>query len=158
MGVFSLSNAPQRENSKVLLYLHTENDRCLSTGSIGKQLTVYEVLFYSIKKHKYLKNAYKIKKEQISFLKVNYEYRISILNQLVSYSYSSPQLSPHKAPLHINQPCARSGEVHLNCIVTKVTSARMSAAWLAMSPLAALPQTSMGPLMELRVKLPSHLS
>lgn len=114
--------------------------------------------FNSIKKHKYLKNAYKIKKEQISFLKVNYEYRINILNQLVSYSYSSPQLSPYKAPLHINQPCARSGEVHLNCIVTKVTSARMSAAWLAMSPLAALPQTSTGPLTEMRIKLPSHLS
>lgn len=48
--------------------------------------------------------------------------------------------------------------MHLNRIVTKVTSARMSAARLAMLSRAALPHTSTGPLKELRVKLPPHLS
>lgn len=69
VGVFFLSNASQRENSEVLLYLHTESVRCLSTGSIGKQFTVFVVLFYSIKKRQTFKESLKNQKRTNIVLK-----------------------------------------------------------------------------------------
>lgn len=69
VGVFFLSNASQRENSEVLLYLHTESVRCLSTGSIGKQLTVSVVLFYSIKKRQTFKERLRNQKRTNIVLK-----------------------------------------------------------------------------------------
>lgn len=72
------------------------------------------------------------------------------------FMFFSTTFPTGRATLHVNQPRAQSGEVHLNYAVTKDTAASMSVAWLAMLSLAILLQTSIRPFKkDLRVKLPA---